>query len=217
MPPSKHHLDPGLIHLLQENRFSFPKTRHIVYNNFRNMCSYKKFFLRKLKIADKSRLEKFMYCALFCAIAAIGISPPSGKTHDPLSFAEQNHGETEYLKTLRQIYAEVKELGPYPGEGFVSREFFVGEDDDDTNKNTHIVILIQNIEGQGKMKIQVTDMEPSQANPQVKYAKGVKKIACLVTGDNVSVQSSDYKERELEKLIPGILHAIQDKEKLLKL
>jgi hypothetical protein len=181
------------------------------------MCPYKTIFAAKSKIVDIGSLEMLLWCALFFAAISQGICQPSAGTSRLLFSAEQSDGETRYLKILRQIYAEVKELGPYSGEDFIGREFFVGKDDDDTNKNTHIAILIQSVGGQEKMRIQVTEMEPSQANPQVKYAKGVKNIFCQVTGDRVFIQSSDYKDRELGRLIPEILRAVQDKKKLLKL
>jgi hypothetical protein len=181
------------------------------------VCPYKKIFAAKRKTVDLGSLEMLIWCALFFATTSLGICQASAGTPRPLFSAEQSDGETRYLKILRQIYAEVKELGPYPGEDVIRREFFVGKDDDDTNKNRHIVILIQNIGGQEKMRIQVTDMEPSQVNPQVKYAKTVNNIFCQVTGNRVFIQSSDYKERELARLIPEILRAVQDKKKLLKL
>lgn len=173
-------------------------------------------FASKLKIVEISSLKKLTWCALFYAVAAIGISQSSAKAQGLLSFAEQSDGEAKYLKILNLIYDEVKELGPYPGEDFIRREFFIGRDDDDTNKNQHVVVLIQNVAGKEKMKVQVTYLEPTKENPQVKYAKGVKNLACLVAGNNVSIQGSDYNERELEKLAPEILRAIQDKKKLLK-
>ena len=173
-------------------------------------------FASKLKIVEISSLKKLTWCALFYAVAAIGISQSSGKAQGLLSFAEQSEGEAKYLKILNLIYDEVKELGPYPGEDFIRREFFIGKDDDDTNKNQHVVVLILNIDGQEKMRLQVTYLEPTKENPQVKYAKDLKNIMCVVIGNNVTIQSSDYTERELEKLAPEILRAIQDKKKLLK-
>lgn len=51
---------------------------------------------------------------------------------------------------------------------------------------------------------------------EVKYARDVKNILCLIIGNDVNVQTSDYNERKLEKLFPEILGAIQNKKKLLK-
>jgi hypothetical protein len=112
----------------------------------------------------------------------------------------------------------VKELGPYPGEDFIRREFFIGnEDDDDTNKNQHVVVLIQTIDGREKMRIQVTAMEPTKENPRVKYATESKSILCQAVANVMKIQTSDYDERELERLAAEILRAILGKKKLLKL
>jgi hypothetical protein len=48
-------------------------------------------------------------------------------------------------QVLKEIYQEMKEFDKYPGCDFVKREFFVGEDDDDTNKDIHVVILVQDV------------------------------------------------------------------------
>jgi hypothetical protein len=130
----------------------------------------------------------------------------------------ENSGEREApLRILKKIHEEVKELGNYPGEDFIKREFFIGRGDDDTNKDLHIVILIQPLEGGETMKIQVTFMEPTRDDPNVRYAKTVKNIACTILEKKVTVQSSDYDRNELEKLVPDILQAIRDKKKLLRL
>lgn len=118
---------------------------------------------------------------------------------------------------LKKIYDEVKELGNYPGENFIKREFFIGRGDDDTNKDLHIVILIQPLEDGETMKIQVTFMEPTRNNPNVRYAKTVKNIACTILEKEATVQSSDYNRNELEKLVPDILQTILDKKRLLRL
>lgn len=121
------------------------------------------------------------------------------------------------LQILKKIYDEVKELGSYPGEDFIKREFFIGRGDDDTNKDLHIVILIQPLEGGETMKIQVTFMEPTRDNPNIRYAKTVKNIVCAILEKEVTVQNSDYNRNEFEKLVPDILQTIRDKKKLLRL
>ena len=122
----------------------------------------------------------------------------------------------EYLTVLRQIHAEVKELGPYPGEDFIRREFFVGEDDDDTNKDIHVIVLIQSIESREMMTIRVTEMAKDPGNPQARLAGTSRMLLCLVAGDRLEVKSSDYQEKDLAKLAPEILKAIQNKKRLLK-
>ena len=143
----------------------------------------------------------------------ISLNGPTG-----VDGAEKMAARPKHLEILKQIHDEVKELGRYPGEDFIRREFFIGnEDDDDTNKNQHVAVLIQTIDGLEKMRIQVTTMEPSQENPQVKYATSSKSISCQVGANVVAIQNSDYAEPELEKLAAEILRAVLAKKKLLKL
>ena len=123
----------------------------------------------------------------------------------------------KYLSALSQVYAEVKEMGPYPGEDFIRREFFVGEDDDDTNKDIHIMVLIRSSESEEMMRIRVTEMVKDPGNPQARLAATSRMLSCLVAGGRVEIQSSDYEEKDLDKLAPRMLTAIQDKKRLLKL
>jgi hypothetical protein len=128
----------------------------------------------------------------------------------------QSESGKKYLSVLIQIYAEVKEMGPYPGEDFIRREFFVGEDDDDTNKDVHIMILIQPSDSKEMMTVRVTEMVKDPANPQVRLAASSRMLSCFVAGSRVEIQSSDYKDKDLDKLAPEMLTAIQSKKKLLK-
>jgi len=122
----------------------------------------------------------------------------------------------EHLPVLKQIHAEVKELGPYPGEDFVRREFFVGEDDDDTNKDIHVVVLIQDLEAKELMTIRVTEMAKDPGNPRARLAGRSRMLSCLISGGRLEVVSSDYDVQDLAKLAPEILTAIQNKKRLLK-
>ncbi len=120
------------------------------------------------------------------------------------------------LEALRTIYYEVKELGPYPGEAFIKREFFIGFDDDDTNKDRHVVVLIQTLDGREVMTIQVTFMEKTKADPNIRYAKTSKSLNCQIEPERVVIKSSDYVEADLKDLAFDILKAVRDKKKLLK-
>jgi hypothetical protein len=124
--------------------------------------------------------------------------------------------EIKCLEVLKKIYLEVKELGSYPGQNVISREFFLGPADDDTYKNEHIAVLIQPADAQDTMKIQVTEMETVNTKPHVQTARGVRTIVCNIKGSQLAIQRSAYKPAELRKLAPEILHAIQEKKKLLK-
>src|SRR4030043_1060785 len=85
----------------------------------------------------------------------------------------------KYLAVLKQIHSEVKEIGPYPGEDFIRREFFVGEDDDDTNKDIHVIVLIQSLESKEMMTVRVTEMAKDPGNPQARLAGTSKMLSRL--------------------------------------
>jgi hypothetical protein len=125
--------------------------------------------------------------------------------------------EKIYLDVLKEIYDEVKEMGPYPGEDFIRREFFVGEDDDDTNKDVHVVVLIQRLDLKETMTIRVTEMVKDPGNVRARLARNSRMLVCLLAGDRLEIRSSDYEENDLDKLAPEILTAIQNKKRLLKL
>ncbi len=136
----------------------------------------------------------------------------------PLAHDTQNPAsEKKHLAVLKKIHAEVKEMGFYPGQNFIQQAFFVGEDDDDTNKDIHVSILIQMREDQDKMTIRVTQMLKDQRNPQARVAGTSRELTCLVGGDEVEIPSSDYDEKEIVRLAPEILTAILNKKRLLKI
>ena len=125
--------------------------------------------------------------------------------------------EKKYLAVLKKIHAEVKEMGAYPGQDFFQQAFFVGEDDDDTNKDIHASILIRDQEGLDKMTIRVTVMKKDRRNPRARLAGTTKEIICFFAGDKAEIESSDYEEKEIASLVPDILTAIRNKKRLLKL
>jgi hypothetical protein len=125
--------------------------------------------------------------------------------------------EPKYLEALKNIYREVKDLGAYPGQDFISREFFLGPADDDTYKDEHIAVLIQKLEGREKMRIQVTEMEIVNDKPRIQAAKATKSVVCWVGRDFLTIERSEFSEDKLSRLAPEILRAIQAKKKLLKL
>ncbi|MGB6338374.1 MAG: hypothetical protein WBF32_01245 [Candidatus Aminicenantaceae bacterium] len=119
-------------------------------------------------------------------------------------------------KILKEIYQEMKEFDKYPGCDFIKREFFVGEDDDDTNKDIHVVILVQDVDEKEKVTIQVTYMERSKGSPVIGIAKYVKVLSFFVLEDQTDIIKSDFDAKEKEIVLPGVLQAIKNKKKLLK-
>ena len=117
---------------------------------------------------------------------------------------------------LKRVHDEVAELGCYPGQNFVRWDFFIGgPDDDDTNKDQHVVVLIENERGPGRMTLQVTQLERSRGDPNVKYARGTRRVLCFLENGKLEVRRSDYGTAELEELAGGILRAVLDKKRLL--
>jgi hypothetical protein len=118
---------------------------------------------------------------------------------------------------LRQIYNEVKEIGPRPGESFINHEFFLGPADDDTYKKEHIVVTIHAVDVGERMSIQITEMKTRTDNPRIQLAGRVRSIVCLVANDELTVVRADYTAHEVEGLAPDILRAVREKKKLLKM
>ena len=92
---------------------------------------------------------------------------------------------TENLRILREIYKEAEEMGKFPNEDFIKRQFHIG-DEDDTNQNIHVFVLIQEIDGIEKMTIQVTYLKTS-SYPAVGIPERIKNIACSFQNDNVKI------------------------------
>lgn len=119
-------------------------------------------------------------------------------------------------KILKEIYLEMKEFEKYPGCDFIKREFFVGEDDDDTNKDIHVVVLVQDVDEKEKITIQVTYMERSKGKPVIGIAKYIKVLSFFVLQGHTEIIKSDFSDKEKELILPGVLQAIKNKKKLLK-
>jgi len=132
-------------------------------------------------------------------------------------FLAHSQIKADDLAALKTIFDEVREMGARPGEDFIKGEFFIGApDDDDTNKDTQAVILIQTVEGSERMIIQVTYMERNRDNPRIKIAKETKSLKCRIAGGRLLVVSSDYEERVLRRLAADLLQSIRDKKRLLR-
>jgi hypothetical protein len=121
------------------------------------------------------------------------------------------------LDTLKKIYDEVREMPRPQGQEFVNQDFFIGgPDDDDTNKDVHVVVLIQAADGTDRMKIQVTYLERSAKDPRVKTAKEAKSLTCVIGGQGLRVIDSEYADGEISGLAKDILQAVQDKKRLIR-
>jgi hypothetical protein len=126
------------------------------------------------------------------------------------------HERKDVQKVLKEIHDEVVALGKYPGDDFFKREVFVGKDDDDTNKDIHVAIVIHDTGEEEKMTIQVTYMMRSKGSPVVGIAKSVKSIKCSCQKNQFHIKHSGFGERELKPILKDILRAVRNKKKLLE-
>ena len=122
---------------------------------------------------------------------------------------------TENTKILWEIYEEIKEMGKFPNEDFYKRQFHIG-DEDDTNQNIHVFVLIQEIDGIEKMTIQVTYLKTS-SYPAVGIPDRIKNIACSFQNDNVKILDSDFPDKEMKTFLKELKRSISDKKRLLGL
>jgi hypothetical protein len=123
----------------------------------------------------------------------------------------------EGLATLRKIYDEVRTMNSQPGLSFLKQDFFIGgPDDDDTNKDIHVAVLIQSVDGADRMQVQITYLERSAGDPRVKYARETRSLACSLAGGGVRLIRSDFVDRDIPRLADEILQAIKDKKRLIR-
>lgn len=122
---------------------------------------------------------------------------------------------TDNTKMLWEIYSEVKEMGNFPNEDFIKRQFHIG-DEDDTNQNIHVFVLIQEIDGVEKMTIQVTYLKTS-SYPAVGVLDKIKNILCSIKKDDLKIESSDFSKKEMNMFLKDLKHSISDKKRLLGL
>ncbi len=117
---------------------------------------------------------------------------------------------------LAAVVAEVKELGRRPGEDFTRWEFFLGEDDDDTNKDIHAVVLIQDDPLPLLLRVQVTYYERLASNRRVRIAGPTRSFRASETGGRWTLLKCDYPDEDLVPVLRSLLKAIRDKKRLLR-
>ena len=118
---------------------------------------------------------------------------------------------------LIEIHQEVKELGSYPNEAFIKREFHTELNGDTENKEEHVVVLIYRVGDKERMLVQVTYYASKRKNSPIKYPKEIRVILCNLSGDDLEISHCDYDEKELESLLSDILQGIRKKKQILKL
>lgn len=118
---------------------------------------------------------------------------------------------------LREIHREVLELGSYPEENFIKREFFIDLDQNSDNKEEHVVILNKRENEIENMMVQITYFEPTLKGSIIRFAKDTREILCHLIGKEIEIRKCDFPENEMEFLLPKILEGIKIKKRLLKL
>lgn len=122
---------------------------------------------------------------------------------------------------LREIYREVLAMGPHPGQTIVHWDFFIGEDDDDTNKNIHAAVIIAGERGARRMTVRISWMERLPGEPKAFRAGANKMLSCAIVengaDDAARLVRTEFAEKEWAVLAKGLLKAIRDKKNLLRL
>ncbi len=124
--------------------------------------------------------------------------------------------ENDTVTLLRLIRTEVAALGKAQADNVFAWDFHIGPADDDTNQDEHVVVLIQELDTGVRMTIQVTELEPSPRDPNIRLGKASRVIACFFRGDGAEISRSDFPGARLRGKLAEILEAILDKKKLLK-
>lgn len=149
------------------------------------------------------------------------ISLPLLQAHTLFYPAECPFEKSESIKSpegiLKNIYKEVSELGKRKNEYFIKREFHFDLDENPTNTEEHIVVLIYDIEKGERMVVQVTYFETDGLRHSVKYAKDIKLISCHVDPEKLKIEKCDFSKKEMKPLFSDILKGIQEEKKLFKL
>jgi len=117
---------------------------------------------------------------------------------------------------LLRLHHEVLSMGLYPGEDFICQQFFTGkDDDDDTNKDIYVGILIQPGLQADRMEIRVTRMARNPRDPQISTAVDSRSFTCRVAGRSVTVVASELGAEETPMILKDLLKAVLQKKELL--
>ncbi len=129
---------------------------------------------------------------------------------------EPGQSEERFIsEKIREIFMEVRRAALVSPEGWREWQSFLGQDEDDTYKDEHLFILIQEGEGESRVFLQVTKMERDARNPVVQRARGTKLIEATVKEEKVLIARNDFAPKEARKILPEILRSIKEKKRLL--
>lgn len=135
------------------------------------------------------------------------------------AFQEKNYlvEEDSLISLIKEIYLEVKPVALVSPDGLREWQSFLGRDDDDTYKDDHLFILIQEKNGKIVMWLQITTFQAEIGQPRVKKATESKLIKAVLDNRQVVIEQNDYGPQEREKILWEILASIKRKKKLLSL
>ena len=137
------------------------------------------------------------------------------KSSEMLSKKPDRKKTTEEI--LKDIHKEVSELGRRKDEYFIKREFHFDLDENPTNSEEHIVVLIYETKDKEKMIVQVTYFEAEGPKYSIKYAKDIKLVTCTLDSEKLEIEKCDFNKKEMRPLMTDILKGIQEEKKLYKL
>ncbi|MCX7974683.1 MAG: hypothetical protein N3B16_09325 [Candidatus Aminicenantes bacterium] len=123
--------------------------------------------------------------------------------------------QKEIISLIREIHSEIKPAALVTADGLRLWQSFLGQDDDDTYKDDHLVILVQEKDESVTLWIQVTKFKSESAQLTAKRAISSRMIKAVIQGQNWFIEKSDYNLSETEKILREILVSIQKKKKLL--
>ncbi len=137
------------------------------------------------------------------------------KSSEILSKKPASKKTTEEI--LKDIHKEVLDLGRRKDEYFIKREFHFDLDENPTNSEEHIVVLIYETKDTEKMIVQVTYFEAEGPKYSIKYAKDIKIVSCILEAEKLEIEKCDFSKKEMKPLMADILKGIQEEKKLYKL
>jgi hypothetical protein len=147
---------------------------------------------------------------IFCVfvIVLIFLCHPNGVSANTVS---------HHLKLLKDIHDEVLKFGINKDPDLIKREFWMDLDGQKDNKEEHVVVMKYSDGLNLKMIVQVTYFSGDKGKRFVRFAKDTKLIQCCIKEHDLEINSSDYSDKEMEKLFANILIGIRNKKELLKL
>lgn len=125
-------------------------------------------------------------------------------------------GSDDASAIFRQVYEEVRTMPARSGELFIRQEFFIGEDDDDTNKDLSVSIVLPEGGQIPVMIVQFTWMERDRSNRRISRARTTKTLRCIMETDGARLEGEGFENDELRDLARGLLKAVRDKKRLLQ-